>query len=109
MNKFERGQDPKKSLGIGLFSNKYFAEPHEVRIFLLQNFTKILGIDYLPDPFPSKTQWNELASYAEKYLFLDNIHLSENEAEAALDNIKEFYRDLHEVRNLGKKYGIRER
>lgn len=106
MNKFERNIDPKKALGIGLFSPKYFKNFNDASVWLLQNFTKILGISYLPDPFPSKTQWNNLVSYAENYLFLDNNHLTESQSEDVLDKIKEFYIDLHEVRNIGKRYGI---
>ena len=106
MNKFERNNDPKKSIGIGFFSPKYFTDFEEMRIWILQNFTRILRIDHLPDPRLSTKQWIEIKKYTEKYIFLNNNHLSESERIASTEKIVNFYHDLHEVRNLGKKYGI---
>ena len=68
---FERGKEPKTAIGVGLFSPKYFTDFQELRVWLLQNFTKILDLDHLPDPRLSTDQWKEIRKYVEKYLFLE--------------------------------------
>jgi hypothetical protein len=100
MINFEKNQDPKKTIGIGFFSPKYFTDFEELKIWLLQNFTKILGLDYLPDPRLSTNQWIELKKYSQKYIFLDKNHLSDWEINQSMEKIVDFYHDMHEIRNL---------
>ena len=81
---FERGIDPKKTLGIGLFSKRVFDSPEEGADFLIQYFPQILGVDEIPEdiieeitrPCPHLTfkkncpSWYEIETYMMKYISL---------------------------------------
>jgi hypothetical protein len=67
--RFERGKDPKKSIGIGLYSMHEFKNDEEAADFILKNLPQILGIDNtddLPDDafnLRSSPEYQILAKY----------------------------------------------
>jgi alpha-D-ribose 1-methylphosphonate 5-triphosphate diphosphatase PhnM len=95
--KFERGKDPKKALGVGIFTWRHFDTIEEAKKWFIQNHISILGLKRLCDPWPTPEQFAELRSYANKY-----IHYSAIETwpiEYFVDSVAQFYRESHEVRN----------
>ena len=46
---FERGVNPKKSLGIGIFSNKYFTNYEEAGLYIINHLEIILDKKSIPN------------------------------------------------------------
>ena len=98
--KFERGQDPKSAIGIGIFSPKSFNDHDEARIWVMRNHTAILGIDHLCFPHPTPEQFAEILEYVNKYI-VDPLPASDQygwDTQYIVDGVAQLYRELHEVK-----------
>lgn len=94
--RFERNTDPKKSLGVGLFSKRDFDTLEEARTWLMQNHVAILGLDGLCDPWPTPEQFDELRKYVNKYMTVHSFEYSDK-SQKVVGGVANLYRDLHDV------------
>lgn len=93
---FERGQDPKSAIEIGLFRERIFDTFVDAETWLMQNHTKILGIDGLCNPYPSSDQIQVVMKYAEKYIRI--VRFGKLGPSIIIDGLRELYIDLNRSR-----------
>ena len=102
---FERGVDPKKILGIGIFSNKYFANYEEAGLYIIEHLKIILGKKSIPKniiSIPKNEPTDEFSwGFKEEYYFkiqeyIDNYikNFSENDRETTIKFIYDYLVDV---------------
>jgi hypothetical protein len=101
---FEREGNIKKSVGLGLYRKRVFNDGEELNKWLLQNFTAIMEVDYIPDPFPTMAQFDKLRNFVSKYLVWRDS--SNDLSWEATETVKNFFKDLHEIRGTMDQYDI---
>jgi hypothetical protein len=94
---FERGVDPKKILGIGIFSNKDFANYEEAGLYIIKYLKIILGKKSIPKDI---IKTNDETWFLDEYYFkiqeyIDNylINFSENDREMTMRFIHDYLED----------------
>ena len=93
---FERGKPPKEAIGIGLFREREFDTLEEAKAWFIQNLVAILGLNFLCDPWPTPEQFNELRSYADKYIFYKG-KFETWPADNIIEGVAQLYRDLNDI------------
>ncbi len=92
---FERGVDPKKILGIGIFSNKNFTNYEEAGLYIIKHLKIILGKKFIPKDIisvPKNGPADEFSwGFKDEYYFklqeyIDNYikNFSENDRETTI-------------------------
>jgi len=94
MNNFERHQDPKKALGIGIFRPREFKTCSEAGSWVMQNHTEILKMSKLAKPHPTPEQFQELRNYVEECITIID---ERREIDEIVDDTANLYRELNEV------------
>lgn len=100
--RFERGKDPKETMGIGIFSTKKFSNWDEAKTWLLQNHVAILKLDGLCNPYPTPKQFKELWKYVDEYIWiLDDLIIWE--IDELVEEVAQLYRELNYIKKLSDK------
>jgi len=91
---FQRGPDPKKSIGVGLFRPRKFETNYDAGKWVMQNHVDILGMPGLAKPYPSPEQFAKLRDFV-----FENITITEEviDDEEIVDKTAQLYRELNEV------------
>ena len=95
---FQRGPDPKKSIGVGLFRPREFETNYDAGIWVMQNHVDILGMPGLAKPYPSPEQFAKLREFVcETITITGGIAM---DADEIVDQTAQLYRELNEI--IGK-------
>ncbi len=102
---FERNQNPKAAIGIGLFSKRDFENLKDAKTWLMQNHVSILGLDGLCQPYPTSEQFDELRKYTAKYITVSEEIFHDQYSSYIVDGVAQLYSELNEIREIdGKRF-----
>ncbi len=96
---FERNQNPKAAIGIGLFSKRDFENLKDAQTWLMQNHVSILGSDGLCRPYPTLEEFDELRKYAAKYITVSE-EIFHDKSNKIVGGVAQLYSELNEIKEM---------
>jgi hypothetical protein len=76
---FERGQDPKEAMGLGIYGMHKFKDDYDACDFIMSIFPAIMEVDEISDLpenclYSGTPQWDKLSKYTVNCIRVDGIY-----------------------------------